>query len=549
MKQNAIKPSAPSPAALLRSTRACLGIALLLLPSVFWIIRDRTIWPWDQAWYGVVSTDLWYWLWHSPQRWAITMSDGLNLKPPGVVWLGQFFVGLRGLLGSVETSLLLSILLTQFLLLWILYKTSAAMFPESRLLQATAVIFAAGAQLFVGLSHEFLVEPLQGVAAAWALYVAYRSPDWPKARVVIHMGAVLILGALSKADTPVYCLFPLAYAAVQVLRRRESYAFRAELKHRASLVLAVTFALAGLLCALWYVRHVADVWRHIHDATTGDIALYYGARDTIFNKLIIWTKQLRTSFLAPYSIWALLGALILGPLRAILQRTPMAKPIARAMPLAVVSLLQIILLLLAFSSVITVESRFMYALLPYLTIVFLQACALAPRKAVLAFALIGFAQWTAVHAAALFPQYQLAIRSDWLYALQLDPTRYEEAVRAVRVMSEGPEHYNIVGIEEPWFNANSLDFFSAKDRLTSGTRSYFTSLGYAEKDPTAAFNRIRDFHTRFVVTLAEPFQTTPPNFLNLTSIPILERMRRDPNFVQIPFDSRNGVIIFLVGGT
>ena len=98
---------------------ASAGMLLLLLPSVFWALRDRTIWPWDQAWYAQVSTDLWYWLWHSPVRWAVTMIDGLYLKPPGIVWLGQAFIGLRGPLGSVEASLLLSIILTQFALLYI----------------------------------------------------------------------------------------------------------------------------------------------------------------------------------------------------------------------------------------------------------------------------------------------------------------------------------------------------------------------------------------------------------------------------------------------
>jgi hypothetical protein len=37
-----------------------LVAAILVVPSALWIWRDHTIWPWDQAWYGEVSVDLWY---------------------------------------------------------------------------------------------------------------------------------------------------------------------------------------------------------------------------------------------------------------------------------------------------------------------------------------------------------------------------------------------------------------------------------------------------------------------------------------------------------
>src|ERR1700692_1364353 len=86
-------------------------ICLLLAPSLVWIFKDHQVWPWDQAWYGEVSVNLWFSLTHSLTDWARTMIDGLNSKPPGIVWLGQFFVPLR-ILGSVEDALLLSIMLT-----------------------------------------------------------------------------------------------------------------------------------------------------------------------------------------------------------------------------------------------------------------------------------------------------------------------------------------------------------------------------------------------------------------------------------------------------
>src|SRR4051794_10892475 len=87
-----------------------LVIPLLLLPSVVWMARDHTVWPWDQAWYAQVSVQSWYWMQHSLRHWIETMLTGINAKPPGSVWLGVLFVPLRHVAGSVETALLLSIL-------------------------------------------------------------------------------------------------------------------------------------------------------------------------------------------------------------------------------------------------------------------------------------------------------------------------------------------------------------------------------------------------------------------------------------------------------
>ena len=121
---------------------AYLMIAALLTPSFIWTSRDHSVWPWDQAWYGEVSVDLWFWLGHSLVRWWGEMIKGLYLKPPGIVWLGQFFVPFRGMFGSVEAALLFSILLTQFVVLVLLFKIGRRMAPQSRLIPVVGVLFA-----------------------------------------------------------------------------------------------------------------------------------------------------------------------------------------------------------------------------------------------------------------------------------------------------------------------------------------------------------------------------------------------------------------------
>src|SRR5580658_6859979 len=110
---------------------AALFCSAALIPSLVWAVRDRRVWPWDQAWYGEVSVDLWYLFTHAPGQWLWTMATALNMKPPGAAWLGQLFVPLRDVLGSVEAALLFSIVLTQLIVLMLIYRIAVDAAPDT----------------------------------------------------------------------------------------------------------------------------------------------------------------------------------------------------------------------------------------------------------------------------------------------------------------------------------------------------------------------------------------------------------------------------------
>src|SRR5437588_5580836 len=105
---------------------------LLLLPGVYWVLKDKTVWPYDQAWYGEVSVDLWYLLTHHPGEWASHMLSAFGTKAPGVAWLGQFFVPLGQAAGSIEFGLMLSILAAHFGTLLLMYRIGLALSSGSR---------------------------------------------------------------------------------------------------------------------------------------------------------------------------------------------------------------------------------------------------------------------------------------------------------------------------------------------------------------------------------------------------------------------------------
>ncbi|MGD0047384.1 MAG: hypothetical protein ABSE42_10230 [Bryobacteraceae bacterium] len=515
-----------------------------LVPSLIWIAEDRTVWLWDQAWYGEVSTDLWFWMGHSWRRWVGELADGLSIKPPGVVWLGQFFVPLQHIFGSVELSLLVSILATQFVLLAILFRIGRRLCLGSSLAAVAGVTLAAGTSLFAGLSHQFFVEPLQAAAVAWVYYVAVEAPGWSSLRIVVQLALAMVVGVLAKADTPLYCLLPCLYTAGLICRKKPSRAeFSACWRSRGFRTQAVLLGLLTGATALWYYRNMRAVWQHARDSSSGAVALNYGSRDTWLHKLVQWWGLLNDSFLSPYLGWVFLavlaGAGVLGTLR-LLQH--LAK--ARISPVSVLGALQILLLLSVLSTTITLEPRYLYAILPSIAIVFIQLCAFLPVRFLAAVVVACGAQWAAVNAESLAIMGRLSHQSQWLLTPEFDRSHYDDLTRVVSMTSDAAERYDIVAVESPSMNANAAAFFAAKNRLRTGVRSYYTSLGYAESDFGAAMRRIEEFRPRYVITVAEPYQAGLPGFLNVVSLPVLRDLRSDNRFSQVPLTSRNGVLVF-----
>jgi hypothetical protein len=516
----------------------------VLVPSLIWIAEDRAVWLWDQAWYGEVSADLWFWMGHSPRRWVGELLDGLSMKPPGVVWLGQFFVPLQHIFGSVEASLLVSIVATQFVLLVILFRIGRRLSMSSSLTAVAGIALAAGTPLFAGLSHQFFVEPLQAAAVAWVYYVAIESPGWASLRIVTQLALAMVIGFLAKADTPLYCVLPCLYAAVVIWRKKPSRSeFSACWKSRGFRVQAVLLGLLTGATAVWYGRNMRAMWQHVHDATSDTVALDYGTRDTWLHKLIQWWGLLNDSFLAPYLGWVfvavLAGAGVFGMLRLRQRREK-----ARVEPVAIFGALQILLLLSVLSTTIAMEPRFLYAILPSIAIVFMQLCAFLPARFLAAVVVACGVQWAAVSAESLAMMGRLSHQSQWLVTPEFDRSHYDDLTRVVSLTSIASEKYDIVAVESPWMNANAAAFFAAKNRLRTGVRSYYTSLGYAESDFGAAMRRIEEFRPSYVITVAEPFQAGLPGFLNVVSLPVLRDLRSDDRFSQVPFASRNGVLVF-----
>jgi hypothetical protein len=245
---------------------AAIFCILALIPAFLWTLRDQKVWPWDQAWYGEVSVDLWYFLIHAPREWFHLMAIGMNMKPPGVVWLGQAFVPLAGAFGSIETALLLSILLTQLVVLTLIFRIALELAPLSKGAGFIAVAATAGSQIFVGLSHQYLVEPLQCLVVTWTVLIALRCIHWPRARTLLHVVAATLVGILAKASTPAYALVPTAVIVYSLFRNRNQWSIGAEWHNLGSRLLAAGLVVSAGFAIVWYGVNYAAVLQHVREA-------------------------------------------------------------------------------------------------------------------------------------------------------------------------------------------------------------------------------------------------------------------------------------------
>jgi hypothetical protein len=508
---------------------------------------DRSIWPWDPAWYGEVSVELYYTLRHDPAGWPAAMIHAVPTKPPGLTWLGQFFVPLGKRIGSIERALLLENLFLQFITLVLIYRIGKVLSPKHGVtvgLVGCALVSAA--PLFIDLSHLYMTEPLQTLAVTWFFYCALMSSRWGRLRILSHLISATAVAMLAKTTTPLYCLLPGLMASAQLVRRRTLADEHAGPLALVGQVSGLLFGLALLTGTIaWYKVNWETLRHHVYIASFGDIALDYGHKDIFLNKLAFWFRALREGLFTPPVFWigTFLALVGLAVWCSRLQRTALFRWPSMAPCLALFAGLQVAGVLVMFSFTINEATRFLTAAVPLVAVLLMWAIGQVPvRLARILFVTAVMAQWGYVHAITL----GLTNGGDhsWLRALDRDPTHADEVTRVIQLTSEAANRYNIVGIELPWFNANSLDFYAAKYRLVTDRRAYYTSLGYAEKDVGKALDRIDAIKTVYFISLEERAHPFPPDFLNQVSVPVLVKVQADQRFVRRSFLSQSGIVVF-----
>ena len=535
---------------LLHSHWPTLLIFVVMLPSLWWISSDRHVWPWDQAWYGEVSVDLWYKFSRHLSQWGPALLAAFGSKSPGIAWLGQCFVPFGRAFGSIETGLLCSIVAAQIGSIALFYGIAKEFAPERRVVAAVGILLFAGAPLFVAMSHQYFAEPLQLFGVTYFYFLAATGHKLPRLTLLGHLLLATSIALLAKMTSPIYCGLPgviAAYALFQKRPPKSEPSAKTAWREWAWLLAGVILCAA---CAAWYVKNLPALRAALQQQTSLEFTANYGRPGTFFEKVSYWLTAMQASFQLR---WVIVGQLLLVGAGAALARiesgrTPRETGPWRFHLLALSSVIHILGVLALCSTNYNEENRYMLPLLPAIaTVNIWLVCRVREPWLLAGIILLLCFQWVAVCSQALgWGDLDRRSCSYWLIPFDSSRRSAKELTRIVRQTSTADTHlrYNIVGVELPWLNANSLAFFAAKQQLKTRSRCFYTSLGYGAKDLDLAWKRMNDMNAQYFISLEEAAQPANPNFVNLVSSAALQRIRVDPDFVAEPYESKLGVVIF-----
>lgn len=521
---------------------------ILMIPSLIWVIRDRSLWGYDQVWYGETTVDLWWSLTHTPWKWIGQVFRALGDKAPGVTWFGQFFVPVGQALGSVELGLRVSILACQLISLVLIYAFTNKVLEGDRLLSTIAMLTMASSPLFIGMSHQYFVEPLQLLGTTWLFWIAAHSCDWSRERIRRHLLGASSLAMIGKVSSPLYGFLPAVMAFRHAMRKPPERGGFFGLPGSRGRALAIGAAVFALFTIAWYIRNLSGVFRHMALSATGEVALHYGKAAPVVQKLWYWLKALSSNLSYRPSLYLFAGvsALVLLKVARKVFKVKWGEKWSTPDLFAGLSALSLATVLLVFSLSVNEEPRFLLALL-------------APFAFMVAWLLYSseskFLGWVAV--TMLIVQFLLLNGqahgimdkdpsvSHWLTRMSPDDTRKREIQAVVEKTSteETADRYNMCGVDYSWLNAASLKFYASQQRMRTGTRCSYHMLGYAQDNVANALELVKAVKPCFFVSVDKEHQQQPPDFLNQVSGPVLDALEGNGGFERVPHESALGVVI------
>lgn len=517
---------------------------LAVAPSLIWIARDRSVWPWDQANYAWNSLHLYEAIGH-PRAWLRQMADCLPSWPPAIAWIGQFFVPIGRLLGSFEAGLLLSVLLTQAVSVWLVAKAVLELADGRRAVAVASALMVASPPLFVFLTTQYLTEPVQALATAWFVWIAAMAPRWTRGAILSQLVLAACFAALIKSSTPLFCLFPGLLALGSVFKQGDP----ADRIQWPPWRLAANVAAAGfavLATGVWYSRHLGWVLAHVREAAGGPVAAAYGKQDAFFATLGYWLSILEIRLFTPPVLaisLALCGAAFVG---LVAGRNLARRHFDRC---ALASILEVSLALTVFSFSANRDNRYLLALLPHLAVGLGWVLTnLRSRRWAAAVAALFACQLAWVQSEVLGLRDHGPFLSDYPRPVdEVDKKVLLEAIVRATCTESSAGRRHVIGIDLPWLNGHSATFASAKLRLSGTLRSRCDYFSFAFGSPEWAREGIMegldiDYFVRF-----DPAHYPVPEkfaFLNATAPMIFEEMRASGTLVPGPASGLPGVGIY-----
>lgn len=510
-------------------------LAACLISSAVWILTDRNVWWWDQALYGEATLRLWHTRPLGIAAWMHAIVDVLGGQQPLMTWVGQFLVPLRHLTGDFESAMLFVNVLGAGGTLIIVYYVPRRL-GANRLSSLCGTMVCAGSGLFIGLTHQYLVEMTQCVAAASMIAVAWGSEKRSSVRTSSLVLAAVPLSFLAKASSMTFVLPMLSYVALAwwITRGKVRAAFR-----WSDVVLLIGATLIAAVAAAWYMVHWQPMVEHFVSATKADFALHWGSPVNLPTKLSYWivsfSKSLSSFAVLSFCLAALVTAALTISMVRLLSRSPgewAVASIANGSMFALALGGTIVATVFAFSLQINEDPRFLLPLVPFLGVLVAWGLSVITNRIIEQLLCCGL-----IFNAALNHSYSHGLDLFNIppapYLLRVDTDGNDKVVLSQVVRRtcyrEQSARPNLIVVSYPTLNVNSLNFYASKDSYASGYRCSYVSYDSFDPNVAHALDTMRSVRPLYVVTVA-PDKQPPPNFANGAARMVTEYLGGDPHY-------------------
>lgn len=530
---------------------------LAVAPTLVWILLDTSAWGGDQSQYGRAALELFHALRHSPTEWLTQMLDVFPSKPNGLIWLGQFFVPLRHLVGSIDAALLFSITLMQAVTLILIYGSIWELSNRTSLaIPAIGCLAVASAPLFISFGAYYLVESMQTLSVAWFVLIMSLAPRWNRTLILGQLSAAAAFALLTKEIQPLFCLWPGLVSLRYVFRTRQIQPSEGALRSTTILtfVLGIPLVVATLA---WYYRNLEPVAHHLYAGSYGPgVRIFWGKEDTYLNTLAYWLSTTKSVFFLP-GIWEL--GLLLVASGVIYHFARSHGPMKHFTVCAAAATLQIITVLLVFSLSPTRQPRYLLPVLPYLAVLLSWSVGQIKHWMIAGLTIAVFAvQLALLQGQALNVVSSL---SPWLRPFDRDAKNgrvIKSIVARTCNKTDSKPYLNILAIDPAlqgdWLAPEPANYVAAKNSLLQNHRPpcYYGYLGVDFFGSTVAdaWNSMLSNQARYFITVDPKIYPVPALVFNKTlnedNFPVmLEKVQTSGLFeAEPPLREDPGILIF-----
>ena len=516
---------------------------LLIAPSIAWIWLDHGSWQWDQSYYANCSVRLYALLQSHGKGWLKTMLTIDSGHASGLIWSGQFFVGLHTLFGSIERALLFGNLLFQAATVWIVYDMCRRLADGCKIVGVACALLVAAAPLFIGIGHAYFVENLQLLTVAWLWRLAVISSEISRPDLAITAALAFVLGMTAKVSTLIFAGPPLVLAALGasgVLLPRPAMPRNYKCPTRVFLLTAMVL-ISALTCT-WYIHNFKYMLAYLKLPLT---TAFWGSFDPFPIKYLRWLRFVRISFLPGFVLYTALATAVI----AFFLHVPRDGRFKRYREsIALGGIASVALMLTIYSMAPNEDYRLALPVLPAVVVILAWALHKVPRPLVLIFCLVALGSGFAAQGKALGIIPRSLNDPHYLHPLSTDLTLSNELTALIRLTAapETDDRCQVCAVNYSWLNVNLLCFYSAREKVLNGgfMPSYCTSgMGPGESDLDKALKSMNTINPKFIISVREDMQPAP-DFVNLVNLPFLAHLRADPRYKQVEFPSRLGIIVF-----